>query len=146
MSFQLGMRGKLYRNTGTYGVPVWEEIDNVKDLTLNLEKAEADVTTRANDGWRAKLGALKDASIDYEMVWDTEDPNFEAVKDAWFDDTLIDMAVMDGDIATSGSQGLRAEMAVLTFTREEPLEEAMKASVNLVPGYSVNAPEWLEVP
>ncbi len=29
------------------------EITNVKDLTVSLEKAEADASTRANNGWRA---------------------------------------------------------------------------------------------
>lgn len=40
------------------------EIKNVKDLTINLEKAEADASTRANNGWRATFGTLKDASIE----------------------------------------------------------------------------------
>ena len=34
------------------------EIKNVKDLTVNLEKAEADASTRANNGWRATVGKI----------------------------------------------------------------------------------------
>ena len=63
---KLGMDAKLYRNKGTYAVPDWEEITNVRDVTLNLEEGEADLTTRANAGWRATLGTLKDASVDFE--------------------------------------------------------------------------------
>ena len=65
MSTRLGMDAKLYRNAGSFGSPIWTEVTNVKDLTLNLEKGEADVTTRANGGWRATVGTLKDASIDF---------------------------------------------------------------------------------
>jgi hypothetical protein len=65
---KLGMEAKLYRNTGSYAAPTWSEMTNVKDLTLNLE---ADVTTRGNAGWRATIAALKDGSIEFEMVWDT---------------------------------------------------------------------------
>ena len=146
MGVRLGMEAKLYWNSGTYAVPTWEEMGNVKDVTLNLEKGEADVTTRANDGWRATLGTLKEGSIEFEMVWDTDDAGFLALKDAYFNDTAIEMAVMDGDVAASGSQGLRASFSVTNFSRSEPLEEAIGVSVTLKVTYSANAPEWMIVP
>jgi len=145
VSVRRGLDAKLYRNTGTYEAPVWAEISNAKDLTLNLEKGEADVTTRANDGWRATVGTLKDGSIEFEMVWDTEDAGFSALQSAYFDDTAIELAVMDGDIEEAGSQGLRASFVVTNFTRNEPLEEAMTVSVTLKIAYSDNAPQWMTV-
>ena len=146
MGFKLGMEARLYRNTGTYETPTWTEIDNVKDVTLNLETGEADVTTRANNGWRATAATLKDGSVEFEMVWDTADAGFTAVQEAYFDNTSIEFAIMDGDIATSGTQGLRATMAVTNFSRNEPLEEAITVSVTIKPTYADNAPEWMEVP
>jgi len=146
MSVKLGMDAKLYRNTGTYETPTWVEITNAKDVNLNLEKGEADVTTRANQGWRATVGTLKDGSVEFEMVWDTLDAGFTAIQEAYFDGTPLEVAVMDGDIATSGSQGLRATMTVTNFSRNEPLEEAITVSVTLKPTYADNAPEWMEVP
>ena len=145
MSVRRGLDASLYRNTGTYELPVWAEISNTKDLTLNLEKGEADVTTRANDGWRATVGTLKDGSIEFEMVWDTEDAGFTALQSAYFDDTSVELAVMDGDIEEAGSQGLRASFVVTNFTRNEPLEEAMTVSVTLKIAYSDNAPQWMTV-
>jgi hypothetical protein len=145
MGVRLGLDAKIYRNTGDYTTPVWVELGNVKDVTLNLEKGEADVSVRANNGWRATVGTLKDGSVEFEMVWDTGDAGFAAVKDAYFSDTPIEMAVMDGDIAQSGSQGLRASFSVINFSRNEPLEEALTASVSLKPAYAVNPPEWMEV-
>lgn len=145
MSYKLGMECKLYRNTGTYGSPVWVEIDNARDVTLNLEKGEADLTTRANDGWRASAGTLKDASVEFEMVWDTGDAGFTALQEAWFNGTAVEVAVMDGDITEVGSQGLRATMDVTTFSRSEPLEEGVTVSVTMKPTYASNAPEWLTV-
>jgi hypothetical protein len=52
------MEARLYRNTADYASPTWAEVTNVKDVTLNLEKGEVDVTTRANGGWRATLYRL----------------------------------------------------------------------------------------
>ena len=44
------------------------EIKNCKDLTVTLEKAEADASTRDNNGWRATVGTLKDASIEFTVL------------------------------------------------------------------------------
>ena len=146
MTIKLGMEAKLYRNTGTYALPTWVEMINVKDLTLNLEASEADVTTRGNAGWRATIAALKDGSIEFEMVWDTADADFTAIQQAFFGNTDLEFAVMDGDVASSGSQGLRATMAITNFSRSEALEEAIGVSVTAKPTYADNAPEWMTVP
>ncbi len=143
MSTRLGMDAKLYRNTGSYGSPTWVEIQNVKDVTLNLEKGEADVTTRANQGWRATVGTLKDASIDFQMVWDTDDAGFTAVQQAFFGNTPLEFAVMDGPISDPTTEGLRATFDVFSFTRNEALEEAILVDVTIKPTYAENAPQWI---
>ena len=145
MAIRLGMEGKLYYDASGVGGSSWTELTNVKDLTLNLETGEADVTTRGNAGWRATVATLRDGSIEFEMVWDTADAGFTAIKDAYFNNTSIGFAVMDGDIATAGTQGLQANFSVTNFTRNEPLEEAMSVSVTCKPTYSTTAPAWVVV-
>jgi hypothetical protein len=146
MAVKLGLDAKLYRNTGTHPAPAWNEVKNVKDVTLNLEAGEADVTTRGNSGWRATVATLKDASVEFDMVWDTADDDFAAIRDAFLNHTAIEVAVMDGDIATAGSQGLRATCMVTNFSRNEALEEAITVSVTVKPTFSTNAPTWHVVP
>jgi hypothetical protein len=145
MAIKLGMDAKLYRNTGTYASPTWDLIGNVKDLTLSLETGEADVTTRGNGGWRATVATLKDGALEFEMIWDTEDTDFTAIRTAFLGNTAVEMAVLDGLVATTGSQGLRASFMVTNFTRNEPLEEAITVSVSMKPTYSANAPAWMTV-
>ncbi|MGH7143117.1 MAG: phage tail tube protein [Planctomycetota bacterium] len=145
MSIKLGLDAKLYRNTGTYAAPTWVEIANVKDVTLNLEAGEADVTTRANAGWKATLATLKDASVEFDMVWDTGDAGFTALKDAFFNNGAIEVAAMDGDITATGSQGLRATMSVTKFSRKETLADAIMVSPTLKPTYAAQPPEWMVV-
>jgi hypothetical protein len=144
-AFVLGQDAKLYRNTGTYASPTWNLVGNVKDLTFNLEKATADVTTRGNNGWRAEVATLKTASIEFGMVWAPGDEDFTAMKDSFLNNTTVDMLVLDGLVATVGSQGLRAEMMVEKFSRSENLEEALMVSVSMKPTYSSNAPTWFTV-
>ncbi|GEM_PF-2302232 len=59
MSLKLGMDGKLYRTTLGGAIPdpeAWTLMGNVRDVTLNMDTGEADVTTRSNNGWKAKVG------------------------------------------------------------------------------------------
>lgn len=145
MGAKVGLDAKLYRNSGTYAAPTWSELVNAKDVTLNLEAGEADASRRGGNGWRETLMALKDGSVEFELVYDNTDAEFTALKDAFFGGTTVELAVMDGDIADTGTQGLRATMSVVNFSRNEPLEEALTVSVTVKPAPADNPPEWMSV-
>jgi len=142
MALRLGLDAKLYRKDGA----TWDLVANVRDVTLSLETGEADVTTRGNDGWRATVGTLKDASIEFEMVWDTEDEDFSAFLSAFMSGTTVELLVMDGDRGTEGNQGLEASCRIISFTRSEPLEEAITVSVTAKPTYAAIPPTWVTGP
>lgn len=143
MALVLGLSCKAYRNEGTWAAPDWTLVANMTGAKLNLETGEADVTTRGGNGWRQTAATLKNGSVEFQMIWDTESEDFTAVQEAWEDGENIEMLFLDGDVTTVGSQGLRAEFAVTNFSRDESLEEAVKVDVTLKPGYStVNAPYW----
>ena len=135
MAIVLGLDAKLFR--GTAGSQAATEVTNVKDLTLNLESGEADVTTRATQGWKATAATLKEASLEFEMVWDTSDAGFKAIKDAYFNNTAIALFASDGD-----GNGLDADFVVTSFSRSEPLEEALTVSVTCKPTLVTRAPTW----
>ncbi|MBK9126279.1 MAG: hypothetical protein IPM13_00545 [Phycisphaerales bacterium] len=81
-SFILGMDAKLYY--GTAGAAAATLMGNVRNVTLNLEAGEADVTTRANSGWRATAPTLRECSVEFEMVWDPDDEGFTRQKEVPF--------------------------------------------------------------
>ena len=112
MGVKLGLDTRMYRNTGTYAAPVWNEIKNVRDVTLNLETGESDVTTRGNGGWRANIATLKSASLEFEMMWDTVDDDFIVIRDAFLANGAMEFAVKRRvfEVAT---QVLRSIMCVL---------------------------------
>ena len=149
MAKKLGLNCKFYHSdtlldgdVNTPSTVTWQEISNVKDLTLNLETGEADITTRANNGWRATLATLKDGSIEFEMLWETGDAGFNALKTAWATGAEIALAAMDGDIETAGSEGLAGNFTVTNFSRSEPLEEGVTVSVTVKPSSQT---DWYEV-
>ncbi len=145
MAIKLGLECKLYRDdSGT-----WNEIGNVRDLTINMEMGVADVTTRGGNGWRQNVATLRDGTVTFQMVYDTADADFTALQTAFLATTAaareIKVAAMDGDIATSGSQGLIAFMNVTNFSMPENLEEAVMVDVTLQPSYNSTAPAWTTI-
>lgn len=140
MSFKLGMEAKLlYKIDGQGSANPWTALNNVRDVTLSLEAGEADVTTRANNGWRASAATLKEAGVEFEMVWDTADAGFTAIKNAYLGNDIIGLQVLDG---TNG-QGLQADFMITGFSRSEALEEAITVSVTAKVAYSATAPSWI---
>jgi predicted secreted protein len=138
MSIRLGMECKLYH--GPAGTLAAAELTNVKDVTLNLETGETDVSTRGNEGWRATLATLKAGTVEFQMIWDTEDAGFTALKEAYFNNTPLALAVLDGP----DGAGLDADFSITNFSRTENLEEAVTVSVTAKPTYSTRAPAWKE--
>jgi len=127
--FILGMDAKIYQGTAAAALGALTEMDNARDVTLNLEAGEADITTRANSGWRATAPTLRGCTVDFEMVWKPGDAGFDAVKAAFLANDTLELAILDQDRATSGAQGPKGSFSITSFSRNEALEEAIKVSV-----------------
>lgn len=132
MSVVLGLDAKLYRNTGNFASPVWNEITDAMDVTVPLDKGEAEVKRRGND-WRLHVLHLKEATIDFEMLHDTDTDDYDVLKGSYFNNAVIDFLVLDGASGTQGSDGFRAECQVKSFSLNQPMEEALSESVSLRP-------------
>jgi len=120
-------------------------VDNVRDLSINLEKGEADVTTRGGNGFRQRKATLKDGSIEFQMVYLPGDTAFDAFMASWLNNTPIACAVLDGESDTADVEGLWADFEVFNFSKTENLEEAQMVTVSIKPTISTVAPEWVRV-
>lgn len=132
---KLGLDAVLYR--GEAGSTAETEVENVKDVTVSLESGEADVTTRKTKGWRASVATLKEASLEFSILYDTADEDFQAFHTAYFGNAPIALFVSDGD-----GNGLDADFSITSFSVEQPLEEAISVSITAKPTASERAPIW----
>lgn len=139
MAIVLGLNCKLFR--GAAGTTASTEMKNVKDVTVSLETGEADITTRAASGWRVSAATLKEASIEWGMLYDTDDEDTQAVSTAFFTNTPLALFVSDG----AGS-GLDCDASITQFNIEQNLEEGVNISVTAKPtnigGTAGRAPSW----
>ena len=132
--FLLGMNAKIYQGAtaadpATLDPATLTEMGNVKDVTLSLEAGEADITTRANSGWRATAPTLRECSCEFEMVWKPGDAGFEAIKSAFLSAGTVALAVLTGAHNESGAEGPVGNWSITNFSRSEALEEAVTVSV-----------------
>lgn len=146
----LGSEGKLYYNATamTAGVLVgqdwettgtWVEVTAARDVTNNGDADEVDVSSRGSGGHKQTRVALRDASIDFDMVWDgviTAEPGkgVDAIRAAWFAGTEITLASLDGDMDVVGHRGLVGNFVITSCSRAEPLSDAMTFAVTAKPG------------
>lgn len=142
MDFILGMNAKIYQGPTGTDLATLTEMANVKDVTLTLEAGEADVTTRANQGWRATAPTLRECTVEFEMLWKPGDAGFDAVKTAFLSSGTLALAVLTGEKATSGTEGPRGDFSITNFSRSEPLEEGVTVSVT---AKLATFAEWVEV-
>ena len=101
------------------------QIKDAKDVTLNIERGDADVTTRNSNGWRAHLGTLKDASIEFNIL--TGGDSFSGLLSMFTGRTAASVAVSGGNLSFSAS------MVVTNFGVSQPLEDGVGVAVTLRP-------------
>lgn len=153
MAFVLGLDTKAYYGVGgaaSAELPTppagdeWLELTNVKDLSISLETATDDVSTRGGNGWRQTVATLKDGTTEFDMVYDTTDTGFIAIKDAFFNvaDRIIGFYFADGDETTTGTEGLMADFMVTGWGVTQNLEESAKVNVTVQPTFSAFVPAW----
>ncbi len=112
------------------------EIENAKDVTLNIEAGDADVTTRAAEGWRMHMPTLMDASIEFELLTGGADGTKLA--------TLFNSGAAVDVVVGGGNVSFTAKMVVTNFGGSQPLEDAESVSVTLRPApvtSAADAPE-----
>lgn len=146
MSLRFGIDCKLYVDDGdSYASPTWLELDNGRDVTLNLESTTADASCRRTF-WELVSTTMLSGSTDFQLLYVPGDAAFDLLLNAFLTRDLVNVAVMDGGILVPGSQGFHALMHVTKFSVSQPLKENSMVDVTVAPGYhDVQDPEWMTI-
>lgn len=126
---RVGKDAKLYYNSGTYSTPTWNLIPRVIDLSTSLGKNLATLAAR-DSAWEFKGPALKTASLEIGYLHKPgADTIFDVFKDAYLNDTLVELLVLDQLVATSGAKGPRLHVIISGLDEDQPLEDGIKFSI-----------------
>lgn len=147
-----GHKMKLYRNTGTVSTPVWDLIDAVGDVSIpDLSMGLAELKTRASNYTKNLATLIQSIAIEFDYKNGMDATTFGGLKDDFLAGTVKEYAVMDGAIATTGSQGLRMPGLIENFPWDQPLESVSSHAVRVAiahyesPAGTVIDPSWMTV-
>lgn len=140
---------KLYRNTGTVAIPTWTEVTAVVDVSVSdLSRGLAELKRRGKDFTKNLASLIQSIAVEFRLHHGLDATNFTDIQQNFFNGTVEEWAVMDGDIATSGSEGLQFPAMVEQFPWEQPLEDVSGHDIRLAVGYLEDAggsevdPSW----
>jgi hypothetical protein len=120
---------KLGRNASinnSSGVP----FTGIMDFKLNLEWATWDASDRANVFERINMEQIK-VSVEGTFIWDSTE--FADWATAFANETALDLYVLDGAYATTGSWGCHTDWALTDFPKADELTDGQKVTFKLEP-------------
>lgn len=129
-----GRAAKLYRNTGTPASPIWSEVVEAKDLKINMSLEEIDDSDRSTI-WKLVEAGTVEISISGQLSNRKDSVNVEAMRDLVFSRCAEQFALMDGPIATVGTEGILAGCKVLAFDMDFALGNTKMIDFELKPSY-----------
>lgn len=127
-----GRNERLYYNTGTHASPSWIWMKRTINRTLSFGKGEINFQDSESE-WEKTLGAAKKLGLNwgYRELITSNDTVFAALWDSYLNGTPIEVAAMNGDIATTGKKGFRAFIEVMEMEQTAELEGMTEWAVSV---------------
>lgn len=146
-----GHQMKLYRNTATVASPTWQEIGDVGDVSIpDFARGLAELKRRGNNYTKNLASIFQTIACEYRLIYGLDSTVFDALRSAFLAGDIEQYAIMDGDIATSGSEGWTIPFIMENFPWDQPLEEVSSHDIRMAIGYMDESgevdPAWLTVP
>lgn len=143
-----GYGWKLYQNTGTSAAPVWALITGTRDINLPMTADELDDSSR-DSRYKKYLSGMIDLSVTFQMRYHSGNADHTDLVNKFFDQDVFEVAVMDGDIATPGNQGVRCYVQLFSAGLTLPLADNTLVDFAMKPAYFEEGgevdPEWYVV-
>jgi len=141
---KLGILSKVYLNTASFGTPTWVEVEHISDLSIDPSWDEGDASSRAS---RAKRTAktMLDVGISGSIKVSDSDSDYQAFRDAAYQDDTIDLMILNGDQTDDGVHGYRAEFNVFSSSEDQAKGNRLYMNFTLKPGDTDNAVQYAVV-
>jgi hypothetical protein len=140
---RIGVLCKMYLNTGTWETPVWEEVDLISDLADNAAWERGDSSAR-----RSRVRTMEPTMLSLELTGrirtDYTDDRYNDIRDAFGDNTVIDVMALTGDIGVNGSLGFRFDAKVFDFGSDQALGNVIFNDFAIIPCASDNPPQMAQ--
>lgn len=109
---------------GEAGATASSKLDIYKDITVNDEMTEIDVTMRRSNGVKNSEPGIRSVSLEFELVYMPNDAGYKAVRDAYLNRKPIALFATDGD-----GGGIDVDCKIFQFPVARPLDGVLTVSV-----------------
>jgi hypothetical protein len=130
-----GYGWKIYQNTGTDAAPVWALITGTRDITVPMTADELDDSSR-DSLYKKFLSGMIDLGVDFQMRYHSGNPDHTTLINNFFNQTVFQIAVVDGDISTVGSQGVKFFCQLFSNSISLPLGDNSNVDFTAKPAYA----------
>lgn len=138
-----GLKMKLYAGDAGDTPGDMTEVTNARDVTVNLSSGTADMSTRGAT-WRKQDITLNELTIDFELLYEEDDTEYQLLRDAYFAGDAVALAALSGAEDVAGSEGPAGDFKITQFNRSEPLEDGATISVTAVLHDFTGTDPWYE--
>lgn len=131
-----GIKGGLYRNTGTYGSPTWTEVGLVREATVSMPWDMSEAGARQTN---SKLyGKTRvDPGITFDLRADDADTAYIAIfAAAVSQSTQLDLMALDGKITVEGAMGVRGKWIINQTGQAQPIDANIYTPFEAKPAWS----------
>lgn len=140
-----GLLAKAYYSSNGVAGAGWTALNIIGDVQINASRANSPVKERASDFEKTIAGQVA-LEATFTMTRRTNNAQYEALRDAFLNNTSIGVAFMTGAINTNGSEGWQFDAVVTDFPIGEPLDDASTIEVTVKPALSSNTePDYVEI-
>ena len=130
----VGRKRKMYLNLGgTFAAPTWVEIKRATEVKRPQSRSTSEHKFRGARNIKTTTGYRK---FEVTAKYHTKpaglaDAVADALQDSFDNDTVLDIAVMDGPIATAGTKGVRGPFLVTNWELDENDEDNANYALTL---------------
>ena len=140
----LGINAVLYRNTGSFGSPVWAACQLIGNCTVSPKWDKGDASVRGNRLKRAAKTQME-ITVTPKMRVDYNDTGFAAFWGAANADTVLNVLVLDGPLTTEGAFGYWLDVQVFANIENQDMSVVEYMEFELYPYPTANQQSYVTI-
>ena len=145
-----GYGWKVYENTGTAATPAWALIPDTRDVSVPFALDELDDSSR-DSAFKKFLAGMAELDVEFGFRYRNGSAAHAALIAKITGRTVFQIAVVDGDIGTSGTEGWKMYCQLFTHNLTMPLADNTGVEVTAKQAFFEEADveidaEWMTIP
>jgi hypothetical protein len=123
---------------------LWVRITSVRNLGITMDAQPEDASQRGA-GWTESEPGPIAAALVWDMIWDKADAALAVLRDAFLTGATVSLMALSGpiDAADATTDGIRMDCAIVGFSPDQKIRDALSVAIVAKPTISTTDPAWV---